>query len=392
MEVAAGSLRVYKLLRSPSLALSFLPSSTPHGCLALVSCFCTHTSFQAFYTISCYCAYHPPPPPPRLPPAFPLFSSLRFLPAHRVVVDAMSRLHIPGIPLIEDRASRFKSTGAVFRPLPRRVAFRENPERAPRRSLLPVPSKRPEPPRPETRLGPRLSSRSGVSPPSARSARPAPATATASARSSLVSRLEERRAARLARPRPWLEECKSSLTLDSAAKGPKSTVRPPSPSAPSRPTVLPPTAPARVRRAVALIDAVLAKPAISKGVAGRNKDKSVKRVRFGEMTVVTVPRWIERKDHVFPDPGRIAGRLQGWKVTQLEEPDEDGEMCKYTTYWGHSQPSMLAFNHYRPCGRGCAWNRLAALQRKLRAWDTEAVFKAWLAEREKIRQRGGFAL
>lgn len=308
MEVAAGSLRVYKLLRSPSLALSFLPSSTPHGCLALVSCFCTHTSFQAFYTISCYCAYHPPPPPPRLPPAFPLFSSLRFLPAHRVVVDAMSRLHIPGIPLIEDRASRFKSTGAVFRPLPRRVAFRENPERAPRRSLLPVPSKRPEPPRPETRLGPRLSSRSGVSPPSARSARPAPATATASARSSLVSRLEERRAARLARPRPWLEECKSSLTLDSAAKGPKSTVRPPSPSAPSRPTVLPPTAPARVRRAVALIDAVLAKPAISKGVAGRNKDKSVKRVRFGEMTVVTVPRWIERKDHVFPDPGRIAGR------------------------------------------------------------------------------------
>ncbi|KAL2009446.1 hypothetical protein VTN00DRAFT_5253 [Thermoascus crustaceus] len=40
----------------------------------------------------------------------------------------MSRLHIPGVPFVEDRASRFKRTGAVFRPISRRVAFRENLE------------------------------------------------------------------------------------------------------------------------------------------------------------------------------------------------------------------------------------------------------------------------
>ncbi|KAL2010005.1 hypothetical protein VTN00DRAFT_5812 [Thermoascus crustaceus] len=293
----------------------------------------------------------------------------------------MSRLHIPGIPFVEDRASRFKRTGAVFRPIPRRVAFRENPEAAPRRSFLPVPVKPPERPRvSETRSKPRPAARSVVSFPSARSP-------------SAASRLEERRAARLARPRPWLQEGKSSQSLASAAKGPKSTVLPPPPSAPSRSCVLPPTASSRARRAVALIDAFLVKPAISKGVAGGRKDKSVKRIRFGEATVVTVDRWIERKEHVFPAPGRILGQLQGWKVTPLEEPDEDGEMSKYTTYWG-SGSSMLSFSHHRPCDRdGCAWNELANIQRgwdskspsRFRHWSTADVFKTMSSARFVVR-------
>ncbi|KAL1999557.1 hypothetical protein VTN02DRAFT_4347 [Thermoascus thermophilus] len=190
----------------------------------------------------------------------------------------MSRLHIPGIPVIEDRASRFKRPGAVFRPVPRRVAFRENPEAS--------------------------------------------------------ARLEERRAARLARPRPWLPD---------------------------------------------------------------NRSRPAKRVRFGEATVVTVDRWIERRAHVFPAPGRILGQLQGWKVTPLAAPDEDGETARYTTYWG-SGSSMLSFSHHRPCDReGCAWNELAGIQRgwdgrtpgRFRHWSTADVFRVWLARRERVRRRGG---
>ncbi|PTU16963.1 hypothetical protein P175DRAFT_0505371 [Aspergillus ochraceoroseus IBT 24754] len=120
----------------------------------------------------------------------------------------------------------------------------------------------------------------------------------------------------------------------------------------------------------------------------------MKSVRFGETTVVSVSRWIERKEHVFPAPPMAMGYLQGWSVAALKEPDEDGEVDKYTTYWGSDSYVMLTSNHAEgPCNReGCAWNSLARIQARRPMWSPETVFKAWLKKRAMIRERGGFAL
>jgi hypothetical protein len=90
--------------------------------------------------------------------------------------------------------------------------------------------------------------------------------------------------------------------------------------------------------------------------------------------------------------------LEGWDVKALDKPDEDGEMEKYTTYWGHGC-SMLSYSHaLGPCGRdACAWNQLSDIQRRLelrgvRPLSMAHVFKVWQDKRARIRERGGFAL
>ncbi|KAL1855486.1 hypothetical protein Plec18167_007092 [Paecilomyces lecythidis] len=108
-------------------------------------------------------------------------------------------------------------------------------------------------------------------------------------------RLAERRAAREARPRPWSLEGKSSLTRPACAitKGSISTVR--------RPVSLSnaPAVPASTRPAIAPIRSALAKPTLSKEDACGSEGKGRKSVRFGEVTVQTVSRWIYKNKHVF---------------------------------------------------------------------------------------------
>lgn len=270
----------------------------------------------------------------------------------------MSRLHIPAVHFIKDQASRYR-TGPAFFSYPRQTVFQGNRERRPCHSFNPAPAARPS--GSQSRLPTKASH------PSIHSHVPEPPTSR--------SRLEERRAARQARPRPWLPAGKSVVA------------HPPH----FAPTSLSAAAPASIRK----VD--LVKPAISKVIAGRNKTKTVKRVRFGDATTVTVDRWIDWNEHVFPNPPRVCGRLEGWDVKVLEKPDENGETCKYTTYWGSGFSGPTYSHTEGPCGRyGCAWNQLADIEHR---WEqqgvrlcTEDLFRVWELERENIRKCGGFAL
>ncbi|KAI2829873.1 hypothetical protein CBS63078_1485 [Aspergillus niger] len=331
----------------------------------------------------------------------------------------MTRLWIPGLPYKKAPvADRFKSS-AQFLSFPMaptaRFVFRRNyevpssrsfqpvsPPRTVVRSLLPVStgvhslSRKPASPGvrsfAQMRQGSHLpvsvrpSTPSPVSP-------PAPAATGAGrslTRSALSSRLEERRASRQARSRPWAATPK--------VEKPRSTTRP-TPrveraSVPSDRAIYSPHMAARARRAIRRIDEVLAKPALVKASAGGRKAKSVKSVRFGEDTVIPVSCWIVRREHVFPAPLAAMGHLQGWKVTPRSEPDEEGELEKYTTYWGSDSYVMLdCHSASEPCGReGCQYNRLASIAARRPRWGPATVFTAWNMLREKVRQRGGFRL
>ncbi|KAL4778906.1 hypothetical protein BJX76DRAFT_362274 [Aspergillus varians] len=117
---------------------------------------------------------------------------------------------------------------------------------------------------------------------------------------------------------------------------------------------------------------VRAKPAaLAKGKA---KTKPTKTVRFGESSVVSVTRWINRREHTHRPPITAMGHLQGWSVTRLPKPNSDGEEEKYTTYWGSRPYAMFSTHASGPCDRQyCAWNYLASLQARHPEWDRPSV-------------------
>ncbi|KAL4874643.1 hypothetical protein BJY04DRAFT_10855 [Aspergillus karnatakaensis] len=279
----------------------------------------------------------------------------------------MARLCIPGIRSKKDpqpNTARFKSRPA-FRSFPNRVTYRATGSFD--RSFLPSPPSRRDSVRSfdESRLGSRLPIRSPT---------PTPRPSL----SATSPRLEERRAARQARSRPWAQPrspSTSSSNLSSANLRTSKT-----------------TTHAPLKKSTAFSRPVQAKPATS--VKGGRKDKPTKRVRFGETTVVSVTRWIVRSDDVYPAPPMAMGHLQGWIVRSLSKPDEDGEVEKYTTFWGSDSYVMLTSNHrLEPCDReGCAWNSLARIQAMRPMWSPEMIFSAWHKKREMTRKRGGFAL
>ncbi|RAL15596.1 uncharacterized protein BO97DRAFT_217226 [Aspergillus homomorphus CBS 101889] len=299
----------------------------------------------------------------------------------------MARLCIPGLPFRKDpapTASRIKSQPAFasFHHLSR-VTFRRNvPCYAPRPltySHVPTPS-----PRTavrvfqEIRKGSNLPVRSQVRTSSSRS----PTVVGPAA----VSRTSVRQAAQGS----WAPA--------------QSTTKPPLPLQPEPASTPAAYVKMTAREMVARIDAVLARSAATREGATRapvsclsavRKDKSKKRVRFCETTeVLTVPRWIERKEHAFPGPLSCLGHLQAWKVTPLHEPDEDGEMEKYTTYWGSESYAYLSTHDATSPGDRylCAWNSLAWVRAKRPAWDDPMVFSGWLDMRAKLRGRGHFRL
>ncbi|PYI10618.1 hypothetical protein BO78DRAFT_414696 [Aspergillus sclerotiicarbonarius CBS 121057] len=330
----------------------------------------------------------------------------------------MARLCLPGLPVHKaPLAPRFKTQPAFHSfPVPpvARFVFRRNyevpshsfsPVSIPRtgvRSFKPASGDRSFA---KMRIGSRLPVPVRTSTPS--TVKPAPA-ATGAGRSlkPSLSRLEERRAARQARSRPWVSP--KSQSQHESLEGHRSMPRPSPPIRPSH--SLPPTHPSpslrpgsqrpiapssKAQRAIRLIDEVLAKSALASAGVGGRKAKLLKSVRFGETTVVPVSRWIDRRENVFPAPLAALGHLQGWKVTPLSKPDEDGETEKYTTYWGSDSYIMLTSSHSasESCGRyGCAWNRLACIADQRPTWGPATVFMAWNKLREQIRQRGGYRL
>ncbi|KAI9374341.1 hypothetical protein BJX61DRAFT_314191 [Aspergillus egyptiacus] len=312
----------------------------------------------------------------------------------------MARLCVPGFPFkksSDSHAARFK-TQPAFKVFPKRWVYRPNPE-TPRRSLLPASSPRSVRSFEESQLGSRLPVRvhfprptpvpslpkTPTPRPSFKRPTPVPSapkkpTPVPSFPVSTSSRLEERKAARQSRPRPWaqprfLATSRSKLSTTGVL-------------APSKAKIS-----ATHTKSSARVDSARAKPVTS--VKGERKGKPAKKcVRFGETTAVSVPRWIVRQEHVFIGPPKAMGHLQGWSVTPLKEPDEDGDEEKYVTYWGSDSYVMLTSTHASgPCDReGCAWNALAWIQAHRPTWTPEMIFRCWHDERALIRERGGFAL
>ncbi|PGH30817.1 hypothetical protein GX50_06403 [[Emmonsia] crescens] len=137
----------------------------------------------------------------------------------------------------------------------------------------------------------------------------------------------------------------------------------------------------------------------------RRNFKSAKSVKFGGAMVHEVGRWIKPGVHTQRDPPTAIGKLTGWSVTPLEEPEDD-EDCKYTTYWG-GQVSQLTHTHLpgKPCGRSfCSWNDLANVRSDLckvarlkpnnpsTSIRPGFVFEEFNRIREKMRGRGHFLL
>ncbi|KAF7591338.1 hypothetical protein BBP40_001662 [Aspergillus hancockii] len=134
-----------------------------------------------------------------------------------------------------------------------------------------------------------------------------------------------------------------------------------------------PHCPQRMR---ALVGVALTKPVLR---TRRCKEPSVtKCVRFGEVTVKSVSRWIEWPEHAYHVPS-FMGHLQGWNVTPLTTPDEDGQMEKYVSYWGSDHYIMLTSAHaHGPCDRyRCSWNALARVQARWPWMNPTDVFYRW---------------
>ncbi|PGH11458.1 hypothetical protein AJ79_04833 [Helicocarpus griseus UAMH5409] len=128
-------------------------------------------------------------------------------------------------------------------------------------------------------------------------------------------------------------------------------------------------------------------------------------VRFGGATVHEVERWIKPGVHTQRDPPSVVGKLSGWSVTPLDEPDKDGEDCKYTTYWGGIQGQLTHGHHAeKPCTRSfCAWNHLAVVRYGLlrlarrdptlpHAVSSDTLFGEFNRIRAKKRRDGYFYL
>ncbi|KAL5341640.1 hypothetical protein BJX70DRAFT_395703 [Aspergillus crustosus] len=101
------------------------------------------------------------------------------------------------------------------------------------------------------------------------------------------------------------------------------------------------------------------------------RGKPVRNVHFGEVTEISVDRWIVPCVDVHPEPTDIKGRrLQGWSVTPLSKPDKHGLMERYTTSWKSHSYVMLPKHSKTPCdhGNNCSYNLLAQIQAKHREW------------------------
>ncbi|OJJ42916.1 hypothetical protein ASPZODRAFT_1237540 [Penicilliopsis zonata CBS 506.65] len=383
-----------------SLPLLFF-SPTPSGCLMLVSSR-TYTflkpsrvsSFLLLLPSTCLLSLSLSLSLPISPLLLLLLFSLT-----SIRLAAMARLCLPGLTQVPgSKAARFK-TQPAFRCLPRTVVFRANRESL--SSRIPSPPPTPSPPSPaspaggrsftEMSRGSRLPIRKVV-PPTPCTVSPLRSAPTASSTS---PSLEARRAARQARQRPWSQPVKTTprqegSSCSAAARTPRSVVvRPP----PVQPVAVPG---ASARKAIALIDAALAKPRPRRAQETTPvvSDKK-KRVRFGDATVHHVDPWIVRSEHVFPAPGRILGLLVGWKVTPLAIPDEYGETEKYSTSWASDSASMYADHVHGPkyCDPDCcAWASLAQVARANPTCNLRQVKKIWLAMRWKARRMGHFFL
>ncbi|PGG99060.1 hypothetical protein GX51_06477 [Blastomyces parvus] len=66
-----------------------------------------------------------------------------------------------------------------------------------------------------------------------------------------------------------------------------------------------------------------------RSTSGRRNVKSTKSVKFGGDTVYEVDRWIKPGVHTQRDPPKIIGKLVGWSVTPLEEPEDDEDINVY---------------------------------------------------------------
>lgn len=126
-----------------------------------------------------------------------------------------------------------------------------------------------------------------------------------------------------------------------------------------------------------------------------------KSVRFGDVAVHDVDYWIDRKTHVFFDGGLWKmGRLQGWRVTPLDKPNEDGELEKYVTMWGSDHSNLYYHtNTGKKChNAGCHWSSIAFVYKSymrqgVHLWDRhDLVLYAWSELRERERQKGHWLL
>ncbi|OKL61695.1 hypothetical protein UA08_02395 [Talaromyces atroroseus] len=164
----------------------------------------------------------------------------------------------------------------------------------------------------------------------------------------------------------------------------------PAPPVPTRPSVL-----------QKLVGSRSASPLRSILVRSRSDEVRAKKgVRFGDVAVREVDYWVDRKEHVFFDGGLWAlGRLQGWRVTPLDTPDEDGETEKYMTMWGHDHSSLYYHTHMPPCPHaGCVWAKISrmALHYKSKGIylfdDHEKLLALWSEVRGVARDRGHWKL
>lgn len=131
--------------------------------------------------------------------------------------------------------------------------------------------------------------------------------------------------------------------------------------------------------------------------ADSDKARPKKSVRFGSTEIREVDFWIDRKRNVFQDGGLWAmGRLQGWRVTSLETPNEDGETEKYMTMWGHDHSSMYYHHPDDPeCPHeGCLWQAIARFARRCRrkrinlGCEGEKLMRLWSEYRQRARDEG----
>lgn len=128
-----------------------------------------------------------------------------------------------------------------------------------------------------------------------------------------------------------------------------------------------------------------------------DKVRVKKGVRFGSTEIREVDFWIDRKRNVFQDGGLWKmGRLQGWRVTPLDTPNEDGETEKYMTMWGHDHSSVYYHHTDEPeCPHeGCLWQAIARFARYCRrkkrnlGCEGENLLPYWSEYRQRARDEG----
>lgn len=224
----------------------------------------------------------------------------------------------------------------------------------------------------------------------------------------------KRRKARENRNQPWRQTARPTMHTTADSDTENSVCLPPLPCPPVRPRVGDKAAASTERARASPLKGILAKSSeeakakpkkrvhfspVPVKPSDEAKEKPEKRVRFSDsVRVHNVSFWIDRKKHVFDNGLRLLGRLQGWRVTPLEKPDEDGETEHYMTIWGHDHSNLHYHRGVVQCPQpGCVWSRIARFEARLAASgvrlpESADVVRAWSVGREKIRQRGGWRL